>query len=229
MPDGRSPKVALIIPAYNEEGRIARVLHAAKASKLTGEVIVVSDGSQDRTAEVAEAQGVRVVRLHKNLGKGGAMAAGVHSTSAPIIAFIDADLEGLRAQHIDDIIRPTLDNRCDMSVGIFRGGRVWSDGAQWITPSLSGQRAMRRELFEGVPHIADVRMGVEVALNDAAKRRKARITRVILHGVSNCYKETKLGFVKGVQARGRMWVEITNAKVKNRRRRPRMRSPWRHT
>jgi glycosyltransferase involved in cell wall biosynthesis len=227
MAESRTPKVALIIPAYNEEGRVGRVIQAAKASKLTNEVIVVSDGSQDRTAEVAEALGVRVVKLTQNLGKGGAMAAGVRATTAPIIVFIDADLEGLRAQHIDDIIRPTLDNLCDMSVGIFRGGRVLSDSAQWITPYLSGQRAMRRELFEGIPYIADVRMGVEVAINDAAKRRKARVIRVILRGVSNCYKETKLGFVKGVQARGKMWVEITNAKVRNRRRRPPRRSPWR--
>jgi glycosyltransferase involved in cell wall biosynthesis len=227
MGESRALKVALIIPAYNEEARIGRVILAAKGAKLVSEVIVVSDGSKDRTAEVAEKLGVKVVRLVHNAGKGGAMAAGVKATTAPIIAFIDADLEGLVGQHIDDIVRPTLENECDMSVGIFRGGRVLSDSAQWITPYLSGQRAMRRELFEGIPYIAEVRMGVEVAINDAAKRRKARVTRVILRGVSNCYKETKMGFVKGVQARGKMWVEITNAKVKNRRRKPPLRSPWR--
>ncbi len=227
MGETRAPKVAIIIPALNEEGRIGRVIQAAKGSKLAQEIIVVSDGSKDRTAEVAENLGVRVVRLAQNMGKGGAMAAGVKATAAPIIVFIDADLEGLQSQHIDDIIRPTLQNECDMSVGIFRGGRVLSDGAQWITPYLSGQRAMKRELFEGIPFIADVRMGVEVAINDAAKRRKARILRVILRGVSNTFKESKMGFVKGVQARGKMFLEITNAKVKQRRRTPPRRSPWR--
>jgi hypothetical protein len=61
-------------------------------------------------------------------------------------------------------------------------------------------------------------MGVEVALNQAAKRRKARVLRVVLQGVSNCHKEQKLGLVKGLQARGKMYTEIAEAMVKTRKR-----------
>jgi glycosyltransferase involved in cell wall biosynthesis len=219
--------VAVIIPAKDEESRIGNVLRAAVNSKLATEIIVVSDGSTDRTAEVARKfPGVRVVDLPYNMGKGGAMAEGVRATRAPIVTFVDADLSGLLPEHIDGIIRPILDNRCEMCVGIFRGGKVWSDTAQRISPYLSGQRAMKRDLFEAVPYISELRMGVEVALNGAARRRKARVLRVVLRGVSNYHKEQKLGLVKGLKARGLMYKEITEAVVKTRRRRKPPKRPW---
>jgi hypothetical protein len=220
---GESPKkeVAVIIPAFNEEQRILTVLAAAKASKLATQLIVVDDGSQDHTAEVARTvAGIQVIRLKKNQGKGGAMVKGVQATKATILAFVDADLAGLTGQHIDDIIRPLLLDQCDMCVGIFRGGKVWSDMAQRVAPYLSGQRAMKRELFEAVPIMSELRMGVEWALTNAADRRKAKVVRVILRGVSNCAKEQKMGLVSGLRARGLMYKEITEAMVKTRRRRP---------
>lgn len=219
-------KVAVIVPAYNEESRIAEVLEAVKGSQLASEVIVVSDGSIDNTVPIARAiPGVRVLDLPFNMGKGGAMAAGVAGTQADIIAFVDADLRGLRGEHVDQIIQPLLDHRCDMCIGIFRGGEFWSDTAQRISPYISGQRAMKRKLFESIPFLTEVRMGVEVTINYHARRQKARILRVVLHGVSNTHKEQKLGFVRGAKARAQMYAEIGRAVVKTRRRRAR-RSGW---
>lgn len=202
----------MIIPAYNEEPRIGNVLRAATRCKLATEVIVVSDASQDRTAQVARSyHGVRVIELPFNTGKGGAMAVGAAASEAEIIAFVDADLSGLRPEHIDQIIRPLLDNRCDMCIGVFRGGKFWSDTAQRISPYISGQRAMTRSLFNSIPFLSEIRMGVEVTINTYAKRSKARVTRVVLRGVSNTYKEKKLGLVKGVRARTKMYAEIVRA------------------
>jgi glycosyltransferase involved in cell wall biosynthesis len=222
--------VAVIIPAYNEEARILSVLRAAKGSKLATEIIVVSDGSLDDTADVARTvPGVRVHELPVNQGKGGAMAAGVRLTEARILVFVDADLAGLTGNHIDHIIQPLLDRRCDMCLGIFRGGKVWSDAAHTFSPYLSGQRAVRREIFEAVPAVGDFRLGVEIALNSEARRRHAKVLRVVLEGVSNCHKEQKLGIMKGLAARTKMYKEIGEAMVKTRRRRkpPRFpRRPW---
>jgi glycosyltransferase involved in cell wall biosynthesis len=218
--------VAIIIPAKDEEQRVGRVLVAALGSKLADQVIVVSDGSIDRTAQVARRhKGVTVVELRKNEGKGGAMLAGLRSTKADIVCFVDADLIGLSGEHIDAIIMPVLENQCDMCIGVFRGGQYWSDMAQKISPYISGQRAMRRELIEGIPFLAEFRMGVEVALKAEAKRRKARILQVPLSGVSNFSKEKKLGLVKGTTQRMKMYKEIASAMVKIRkgRRLPRRR------
>lgn len=212
-------KAAIIIPAYDEESRIARVLDAATRSKLASEVIVVCDGCHDGTAQIAASYlHVKVIDLRNNIGKGGAMAVGAANTGCDVLTFIDADLTGLLPEHIDRLIHPVLVGNTDMCVGVFRGGKFWSDTAQRISPYISGQRAVRREIFEAIPYIADVRLGVEVAINTFAKRSKARVLRVVLHGVSNTFKETKMGLVKGATARAKMYAEIGKAMVKAKRR-----------
>lgn len=224
MPEDRQREVAVVVPAKDEASRIGRVIQAVLEAKLPTEIIVVSDGSQDHTAEVARGfPGVKVVELKVNRGKASAMDAGVRATKAPIVLFVDADLDGLRGHHVDQMLLPLLTGECEMCVGIFRGGGKWSDAAMKVSPVLSGQRAMRRELFEAVPNIEGLGMGIEVALEKTAKRRNARRIRVILHGVSNAHKEKKLGFVKGVAARTKMWMEITEAMVNTDQRRKRQR------
>lgn len=220
-------QIAVIIPAFNEAGRIAEVLRAVKGASHIYEIIVVNDGSSDNTsAEARKVSGVKVIDMVKNVGKGGAMAAGVASTTAQIIAFVDADLMGLKAEHIDQIIRPLLRDECDMCVGIFRGGKIRSNAAMVVTPWLSGQRAMKRELFEAIPDIGEVRFGVEVIITKAAQKRKSRVKKVILRGVSNCFKEEKLGLVKGLQARTKMYREIRQAMVRTRKKKRTHRNPF---
>lgn len=209
----------MVIPALNEEDRIAHSVRPALDAALVDEVIVVSDGSTDQTAQIArQIEGVTVVELPFNVGKGGAMCAGVAHTNAGIICFVDADLVGLKSHHIDQIIRPLLRKECEMCIGVFRGGKFWSDTGQVITPFLSGQRAMTRQLFESVPFLPEIRMGAEVTIHTYAKRLKARILKVVLRGVSNTHKEHKLGIVKGATARAKMYQEIARAVVRIRKR-----------
>ena len=97
------PAVSLIIPAYNEEGRIGPGLKAiveyATATQLSLEVIVVDDGSTDDTATLAGALlrmapnvSGRVIRSRQNRGKGYAVRAGLTAARAPYAVFSDADL-----------------------------------------------------------------------------------------------------------------------------------------
>src|SRR4051794_14498955 len=97
---GLQPRVAIVMPAFNEEAAIARSLRSLlaldyPADKL--EIVAVDDGSTDRTlaelrAVEAEAAGrIRVVAFARNRGKRAAMAEGVRSTAAEIIAFVDSD------------------------------------------------------------------------------------------------------------------------------------------
>ena len=212
MPEDRKREVAVVVPAKDEALRIGRVIQAVLDAKLPTEIVVVSDGSSDRTAEVARGfPGVKVVELRQNQGKAAAMLAGVRETTAPVLLFVDADLDGLLGTHLDQIALPLLTGECDMCVGIFRGGDKWSDAAMKVSPALSGQRALRRELFEAVANVADLGMGIEVALNKAARRRRARVVRVVLRGVSNAHKEKKLGFMKGIAARTKMYMEVGEA------------------
>ncbi|MEW6229623.1 MAG: glycosyltransferase family 2 protein [Bacillota bacterium] len=200
-------RVAAVIPAYNEAARIGNVISAVRGAKLVSEIVVVSDGSTDDTADVARSLGVRVIELECNMGKGGAMKAGIDATDADILAFIDADLMGLTPEHVDSLVRPVVSGEADATIGIFVGGRAPTALAQRIAPGLSGQRAVRASLVRSLP-IENARFGVEVLINKHLASNRARVRRVVLAGVSQVMKEEKRGGLRGFAARLRMYWEI---------------------
>ena len=204
-------KVAAIVPAYNEEQTIGPVIEALLECQLLSEIIVVSDGSVDRTAEVARQYPVKVVELAENIGKGGAMKAGANHTNCEVLLFVDADLVGLHKEHIEALLEPVLSGRTAMSVGVFSEGRRSTDLAQKLAPSLSGQRAVRKDLFDQVPRLESSGYGVEVALTQFAEKHNVDIVRVPLPTVSPIMKEEKRGLVKGLCARMKMYWEIVRS------------------
>lgn len=211
-------KVSSIIPAYNEETRIGAVLQAVCASDLVEEIIVVNDGSRDKTSEVARTfPKVTVIDLAFNVGKGGAIAAGLESASGEVILLLDADLVGLEVRHVDELVKPVLEG-VEMTLGLFKKGKLWSDAAQAITPAISGQRALHRRILEAVPNLIACRMGVEIAIHQTAKDLGCSIRKVDLDGVTHTPKEVKFGLVRGATARAKMYAEIGRTFVRGRKR-----------
>jgi len=213
--------VTAIIPAYNEEQTVAGVVRCVKQVDKIQKVIVVSDGSTDRTAEIARECGADVIELAENIGKGGAIKAGVSECGTEVILFLDADLIGLTERHVLGLIEPVLEDRADMTVGIFRNGRMVTDLAQKVTPYLSGQRAIKKSIIEKIPNMDITRYGVEVALTRHLKNFSARVIEVDLPDMTHVTKEEKLGILKGVQARLKMYWDIvkilSNYKKKERK------------
>lgn len=83
---------SVVVPAYNEELGVAHVLEQLRvALDHTAEIIVVDDGSTDRTAEIARANGARVLRHRRNRGKGAAVRTGLRASTAECVVVIDAD------------------------------------------------------------------------------------------------------------------------------------------
>lgn len=201
-------KAAAIIPAYNEETTIGAVIDAVKRVPQVAQVVVVSDGSTDRTVHVAKQKGVRVIDLKTNIGKGGAMKRGIQSTAAGVVLFLDADLVGLTERHVEALIEPVADGLAEMSVGLFEGGRMATDLAQAVAPFLSGQRAVRREILDEIGDMDITRFGIEVALTRHVRAKNYRVENVVLSGLTHRMKEEKLGFARGLMARLRMYWEI---------------------
>lgn len=210
--------VAVLIPAFDEAANVAPVVTAARAARL-GPVLVIDDGSSDGTAQAASRAGAEVLELGRNLGKGGAVAAGAAAVSAPVVVLLDADLVGLEPQHVRALATPVLAGSVDMTRGSFQGGRWRTTAAQFVTPQLNGQRALRREALLSVPHLADSRYGVEVAITRQAKEQGWRSVDVPLDGVSQVMKEEKRGWRRGLAVRLRMYVEILRTLVGAGRRR----------
>ena len=205
-------KVAAVIPAYNEATRLPRVLQVLTQCDSLHEIIVVNDGSLDNTAEVAQQFArVRVLNLPVNRGKGGAMFAGATATDADVIVFFDADLIGLRTEHVAQLLEPVLKGEVAMAIGVFRGGRLSTDLAQILVPYVSGQRALLRNLFLEVPGIESTRSGVEIALTLHFLRQRYPVAQVVLTGITHTMKEEKLGWVRGALARAKMYAEIGRA------------------
>ncbi len=82
---------SIVIPAYNEAEAIGRVVSELAAAAAWREIIVVDDGSSDRTPEMAGAAGARVVRHPYNKGNGAAVKSGIRAASGEYILIIDAD------------------------------------------------------------------------------------------------------------------------------------------
>ncbi|MGB4331199.1 MAG: glycosyltransferase family 2 protein [Dethiobacteria bacterium] len=201
--------VAAIVPAYNEEKTIGAVLGVLTKCRLINEVIVVSDGSTDDTVKIAlQFDGVQVVELPENRGKGGAMKAGLEQTAAEIVLFLDADLIGLTEDHVNALLQPVLENQALMSLGVFEKGRIATDLAQKVAPYLSGQRALQRDLLSDLSDLDLTRFGVEVALHRYMEENKIPVALVNLPDLSHLMKEEKLGLWKGLAARGKMYWEI---------------------
>ena len=92
---GKKPTVSVIVPAYNEEAHIASCLDAIQKQDYNGdtEVIVVNDGSTDRTAEIASKYPINLVDLKTNVGKANALNVGIERSKGNILVFSDSDSE----------------------------------------------------------------------------------------------------------------------------------------
>ena len=135
--------LSVVIPAFNEERFIGTLLDRIKAVDLAPlgfamELIVVDDCSRDRTADiVAAVPGVRLIRLPRNGGKGGAVRAGIAAATGELLIIQDADLE-YDPQDYVPMVRALLDGRADIIYGSRYLGRGRHDN-QSLAAYLGGR------------------------------------------------------------------------------------------
>jgi glycosyltransferase involved in cell wall biosynthesis len=204
-------RTTAIVAAYNEERTIAEVLQALTASPLIDEIIVVSDGSEDATVEIARTfDGVRTVALRENHGKGYAMAVGVANASSDTLFFCDGDMFNVQPEHIESLVTPVLRGECDMNIGVRNRGEVanFMHLRMKCGPILSGIRVMRREVFDTVPAQYQSHYKIEAALNCFCARAGFRQQETVIHGLGHVIKESKRGLSDGLQARWKMCREV---------------------
>jgi glycosyltransferase involved in cell wall biosynthesis len=118
-------RIVALIPAFNEEDRIAATVKATRAIAGVDEVIVIADGSHDDTAQRATQADARCIRIRRrgffatNVGKGGALEyVAPRTEDADIVLLLDADL-GHSAAQAASLLTPLLDGRAAMSIASF--------------------------------------------------------------------------------------------------------------
>ena len=164
--------LSIVIPAYNEEDGIANIVErvlaigpALKAANSELELIVVDDGSRDRTADIAEQYpGVRLIRHQTNHGYGAALKTGFAHAKGTWLGFLDAD-GTYPPEHFPELLRAARESEVDLVIGsrmsgtdsqmprsrrignLFFARLVSLIGNHQITDSASGMRIIRREML----------------------------------------------------------------------------------
>jgi polyisoprenyl-phosphate glycosyltransferase len=144
--------ISCIIPAYNEEKNISRVMDAATTFSGFNEILVIDDGSQDSTTRIAESYqancpALKVITLPQKNGKAGVIKRGITGAKGSLIVTLDADLIGLTHKNIDSLILPVINGEVDQTVMDRAGDHTpvwgWTNCAKYF----GGERAFWKKDF----------------------------------------------------------------------------------
>lgn len=217
-----NPYISIIIPAYNEEDKIKDTLESIKSIETINQIIVVDDGSSDKTTEKAsqvQSEKIKVFTLDKNKGKGFALNYGlkIAMENADIIGFLDGDL-GSSSSEVEKLITPIINNEADVIIAKFppakkKGGLGFVKGlakqsvldmtGEELEATLSGQRLFKKEVlqqFEEIPF----GYGVEVGMTIDILKKGYKIKEVL---VNMTHSETGRD-LKGFIHRGKQYYHI---------------------
>lgn len=204
--------LSIIIPAYNEEKRIGRsldeILHFLSSAPYRAEVIVIDDGSKDKTAQVVgdriaayreAGQDLRLLTNNPNRGKGYSVRRGISEASGDIALFTDADLSSPISE-TPKLVDPIIEGRADVTfgsralnrelIGVHQpfmrdfGGRIFNFFMKGITglkfkDTQCGFKAFRREAAIPVFNLQSIeRFGFDPEVLYIAQKRRLRLLEV---------------------------------------------------
>lgn len=208
--------ISVIVKAYNEGKNIHRVLKPLLSMDFIDEIIVVNDGSIDNTAEVVKtfkSPRLRLVSHEKNQGMGAAMATGVESAEYDLLLFLDADLIGLKEEHILAILSPIMFTRkADLVLGVFALKKMSKDPgtklANRVLPLIAGQRAIWRNALPPIDEIRKSHYGADLLIARNVPKKNRAVVK--LDELSQVTKEKKAGrdFSTAIKARIKMYTQV---------------------
>lgn len=112
-------KLSIVIPVFNEEKTISKLIEkviAVKIPDVTKEIIVVDDGSTDKTVQNIPKSGIKLIKHSVNQGKGAAVKTGIDNATGDYIIIQDADLE-YNPEQIKLLVKPILENKAKVVYG----------------------------------------------------------------------------------------------------------------
>ena len=187
--------ISVIIPAYNEEKYIAKVIKMVKKCNCYDEIIVVDNNSTDNTSKIATKCGAKTI-FCKEQGKGYAMEMGIKNATGDLLVFLDGDICNYKDNFLCLLTDPIINEDVDFVKSTFDrdGGRVtelvarpllellFPDLGYYHQP-LSGIIAGKKEVFTKLT--LDKDYGVDVGLLIDVYNEKAKIKEVNIGKIKN--------------------------------------------
>lgn len=216
-------KLVVIIPAYNEEENISQVIQGVK--KYTDNIIVIDDGSKDRTSQAAVETGAKVYSHLINRGLGGALGTGIKaalSEGADIMVTLDADGQH-NPDEIPKIIKPIIEGKADMVIGsrflapqsipLFRRmGNYFFNLITFFlfgirsTDSQSGMRAFNKKVAENL-EIYTNQMEVSSEILKEIQTHQFKLKEVPIKSIYTDYSLSKgQGFIPGLKTLIKLFI-----------------------
>lgn len=209
-------KVSAVVPAFNEEKTISQVLGVLLKSPLIDQIIVVDDGSTDETTSLVKKNfpQVDLISHRKNKGKADALISGVKKARNSVLFFCDADLSGLRQNHIEQLARPVIGGKIRMMVGasedmgILKKNNFYQNILRWqkkkssgiylamdqFARGLGGQKVLLKKDFLKVPNLKGSNYRLEHEIIFFFKKKNWSFDFCTLKGVTHFHKWEKWGF-----------------------------------
>ena len=201
-------KISVVIAAYNEEPRIAEVLKVVEHHPLLDEVIVVNDGSKDKTSSVVKKFDVKLIDNEKNMGKTMSVKRGIEAAKNDIIMLLDADLKGLTKIAIEELASPVLEGKVDWTLSLRKNSNLLMKTVKmdWI----SGERVIPKKLLMA-PLIwsrPDVGYGLETLMNKSLLDSGKSFCSVYIPTLNITKKAEKIGIMQGWRDEYKMLKQI---------------------
>ena len=130
-------KVVVIIPVYNEQDKIEKTIENIKNITLIDNIVIVDDGSTDKTVDIVKKMGKDLIKLDKNSGKGFAIKEALKSIDYEYVVLLDGDL-GESSGEVDKLIMPVLNNECDVTIARFKKAKKNNLGVIIMKPLAGG-------------------------------------------------------------------------------------------
>ena len=201
-------RVSFLIPAFNEEATIGEVLERIDRLGFDKQVVVVDDGSRDRTAEIAEQHGATVVR-QANAGKGAAIRAAIGAIDGDIAVIQDADME-YDPVEVPELIEPIVRGVADVVYGSrLRGGKPQRAYLFWhlvgnrflslltcllynttLSDMETGYKAFRADILRSL-NLRENRFGIEPEITAKICKRRLRIYELPISYYGRTFEEGK--------------------------------------
>lgn len=182
MKKNKRPQVSAIVPVFNEEKRVGKVINTLLKSSLIDEVICINDGSSDKSLRVLKGFGkkIKLINFPKNQGKGKTVSAGIKEAQGEFLLFCDSDLINFTLDHIKKMLAPILSGKTRVVFAVPTKDKTGKYARHEIY--LAGERIYPRDAL--LPHFSKLSRsrgagGSEIYLNTLFSKKEIKIVPLV--------------------------------------------------